>query len=167
MKNKTCVLCGQIYSPTGKGQKFCYFCRIKQYYPKNKKCPGCGKLINKRSNQCKDCERQYRKKVAVTLKTYYCTCGRKISSWSFLYGTKKCQSCAMTLAASKKYPLQYLNSEGYRYIRVRNPPFATKIGYVMEHRLVMESHLKRYLNKTELVHHLNGIRTDNRKFSIN
>ena len=51
---------------------------------------------------------------------------------------------------------------GYVYILVPSHPAATKAGYVMEHRLVMEAHLGRYLTGVEEVHHLNEAKDDNR-----
>ena len=38
----------------------------------------------------------------------------------------------------------------------------SKGKYIFEHRLVMEKHLGRKLHKNEVIHHINGIGTDNR-----
>lgn len=39
-------------------------------------------------------------------------------------------------------------------------------GYVLQHRLVMESVLGRYLEPDEVIHHINEVKTDNRKENL-
>ena len=52
--------------------------------------------------------------------------------------------------------------DGYIMVYVPDHPLATKEGYVMEHILVMEKHIGRYITRDEVVHHINENRSDNR-----
>lgn len=52
--------------------------------------------------------------------------------------------------------------EGYIGIKMPGHPMAQSNGYVLEHRLVMAAHLGRDLSSDEIVHHINGIKDDNR-----
>lgn len=54
------------------------------------------------------------------------------------------------------------HSGGYILIYCPTHPYAINNRYVLEHRLVMEAHIGRILLPTEIVHHINGIRDDNR-----
>ena len=55
------------------------------------------------------------------------------------------------------------SSNGH-YILVKKPEHhrANQRGYVLEHILVWEEHYGRRVRKNEVIHHLNGIKSDNR-----
>jgi hypothetical protein len=57
---------------------------------------------------------------------------------------------------------RYTNYSGYTMIRVPGHPRTRKNGYVLEHIVVMETIIGRYLEKDECIHHINGDPADNR-----
>lgn len=54
------------------------------------------------------------------------------------------------------------NNEGYVLLKIPTHPFCMSNGYVLEHRVIFESIINRYLEGDVVVHHLNGIKDDNR-----
>ncbi len=55
-----------------------------------------------------------------------------------------------------------LTTRGYVEVWKPRHPMAQKSGYMMEHRFVMADHIGRPLDRGEVVHHVNGVKIDNR-----
>lgn len=59
------------------------------------------------------------------------------------------------------------DKDGYVLIWMPDHPNRNNDNYVREHRLVYEKYLGRYLTQQEEIHHINGIKDDNRLQNLN
>jgi hypothetical protein len=80
---------------------------------------------------------------------------------------KKCPQISKAVSGKNNHQWKggkIITSGKNKYILIKNHkhPFATKTGYILEHRLVMEKHLGRYLKPEEIVHHINRNTLDNK-----
>lgn len=114
-------------------------------------------LIEKTCLQC-GVKKLFYPSHATTRKKY---CSKKCYSYS---KKGKPMKCERYIAYKDKHHNWnngiYNNHAGYRMLSTKDHP--SKQKYVMEHRLVMEKHLGRYLKPNEVIHHINEIKTDNR-----
>ena len=65
--------------------------------------------------------------------------------------------CGLPCASADRTQIGKRTLMANGYIRVR-----AVTGWTYEHRFIMEQHLGRALRREEIVHHLNGVKTDNR-----
>ena len=72
----------------------------------------------------------------------------------------ECNSCHYNGLNGYGHTKRHIN--GYVLAYVPDHPNAHKDGYVMLHTVLMEREIGRYLNKNEVVHHVNHNRADNR-----
>jgi len=61
---------------------------------------------------------------------------------------------------------RYVNKQGYVLIYKPNYPAHNGRGYILEHRLVWEQFHNKPLPRGWVVHHLNGIKDDNRPINL-
>lgn len=58
------------------------------------------------------------------------------------------------------------HSEGYVYVYMPEHPNCDTSGYMLEHRVIMERIIGRFLFRKEVVHHVNGDKSDNRESNL-
>jgi uncharacterized protein (DUF1330 family) len=171
-----CAWCNKM--PPVSRSKFCEECMFV-----GRICIVCGKLYTKRrsANDERVCSRSCgHTNIAKVLRgkkkhpLCECGCGQELSPSPKAYnkgGIKKGdyrkfinghQNRRFIKAHNNKPEENQFYNKGYVYVLVDNHPNPTQGKYIKRSRLVMEKHLGRYLSSDEIVHHVNGIRDDDR-----
>ena len=82
----------------------------------------------------------------------------------------RCRKCANKIINNNNSKGWHYVSGGYVEVKLhKDDPYydmANRRGYVLEHRLVMARKLGRCLRPSEVVHHKNHIRSDNRECNL-
>ena len=129
-----------------------------------KVCPTCKRKfetfpsINKITCS-KKCWWEYEKRQTIKSKQRKCkVCGEifvpKHSKSPGLYCSYKCHGMA--------WKKDIIIRSGYRFLHLPKHPYTSKQGYFAEHRYIMEKTLGRLLEKKEIIHHINHVKSDNR-----
>ena len=132
--------CANCDFPYSKGSIRCNLCRgLKGYL-----CPDCGKEISHQgkhvASRCSSCARRHSWATGDMYKGVYPT-GENNPNWK---GGR------------------FTNRDGYVFVSMPEHHRAYRNGYVLEHILVWEQTHGKPLPKGWIIHHLNGIKDDNR-----
>ena len=150
MKTSICAICGKQfeYQPSSQAGKYCsYACRNQGYKQiDDAQVKSLYADDGLTMQQCAD-------RLHVTIGAIHKSLKRSGTETNHRMGSGK----------RGKSKGRVAHSAGYMTIYAPYHPAVTKPKpYVLEHRLVMEKHIGRYLRSDEVVHHINGNRADNR-----
>ena len=115
---------------------------------------------------CKVCNKVFY--VILSRKNAAKYCSRKCL-WKNNKGKHRSEETKRKISEGQKGPKGYQwkggktkHYQGYVLVKKHGHPFSDTQNYVFEHRLIIEIHIRRYLKPEERIHHINGIKDDNR-----
>jgi len=89
-------------------------------------------------------------------------CGTRLSKYSDNIKRALCQKCSSYRGRSSKF----IRKDGYVIIQDSRHIQTDEYGKGLEHRMVMSDYIGRKLKSNEVVHHINGIKHDNRIINL-
>ncbi len=145
----------------------------KKVWAKSKRhpCIDCGKPVSRNSIRCQQCAPKLRHVVHLCV-----DCGNPVTLWK----AQRCRECSdkyvkqQFMSGERSIAPRYgnehhnwkggINMQKGGYILIKSPdhPRANRDGYVRQHILVWEEANHKLLPKDWIIHHLNGIKHDNR-----
>lgn len=148
--NKTCNFCQKEFNASNNKRKYC----SKKCYTNHKSVLLSGKPVNQILEWRKNGGKPWNKGIKIKLSDHHINRIRE--------GLKKRNRDWQIGSNNKNWKGGKYIAHGY--VRMINPERNNpgEQRYIFEHRHVMEQHLKRKLLPHEIIHHKNGIKTDNR-----
>ena len=92
----------------------------------------------------------------------YVSPSRKGVNETMQFCSRACKGKHQTGERHPRWKGKQVDRAGYVYKHAKSHPYCNKDGLVFEHRLVMEAHIGRILDPSEVVHHINDNPSDNR-----
>ena len=88
---------------------------------------------------------------------------RQLTKWDKSFCSHKCRASYYNVGGEHHHAWNGGKYEHHKYVMIHSPnhPNASMRGYMLEHRLVMEEKLGRFLEKRERVHHIDHDTTNN------
>jgi len=125
-------------------------------------------LVTVRNKRCRECSRVFRPssrhlRCPACRAWDLCGCGQRKQAESATCGS--CRSEVGQANGNWKGG-RTRHKAGYVMVRIPGHPRTGTSPYVFEHILVAEALLRRYLIEGESVHHINGVRDDNRPANL-